>query len=125
MNLLLDTHTLLWWLDDHSILSDRAGSVIADGKNLVFVSAVSIWEIRIKQSLGKLDVPENFRTVLNREQFEPLDITADHAHAVFDLPNYHRNPFDRMLIAQSKVEKLTIVTRDDRFRLYHVPTIPA
>ena len=89
MNLLLDTHVLLWWLDANPTLSEKAASAIADGSNLVFVSAAVIWEIRIKQALGKLEIPSNFRLVLDEQPFEMLPITAEHAHAVGDLPPHH------------------------------------
>jgi len=120
MNLLLDTHVLLWWLDDHPALQPRAREAIAEGSNLAFVSAASVWEIRIKQSLGKLEIPLDFREVLEAQPFHFLDITAEHAHAVGDLPRHHRDPFDRMLIAQATVERLTVVTSDDRFEAYGV-----
>ena len=125
MNLLLDTHVLLWWLDDHPTLSKKAKAAIADGENLVFVSAVIIWEIRIKQALGKLEIPRNFRRVLDDQPFEILDITVEHAHAAGDLPAHHRDPFDRMLVAQAKVEGLTLVTRDIRLKKYKIPLIEA
>ncbi len=125
MNLLLDTHALLWWLDANPLLSEKAKSYIADGSNLVFVSAVIIWEIRIKQALGKLEIPSNFRQVLEQQPFEMLAITAEHAHAVGDLPAIHRDPFDRMLIAQAKVEGFAIVTRDSIVQQYNIKTIQA
>ncbi len=125
MNLLLDTHVLLWWLDANPTISEEAKSTIADGNNLVFVSAAVIWEIRIKQALGKLEIPSNFRKVLYEQPFEMLAITADHAHAVGDLPLHHRDPFDRMLIAQATVERLTMVTRDAIIKDYKIPVINA
>jgi len=125
MNLLLDTHVLLWWLDANPTLSEKANSAIADGKNLVLISAAVIWEIRIKQALGKLEIPSNFRQVLDRQPFEMLAITAEHAHAVGDLPAIHRDPFDRMLIAQAKVEGFAIVTRDTIIAKYNIPIIKA
>jgi PIN domain nuclease of toxin-antitoxin system len=125
MNLLLDTHVLLWWLDEHPSLSKNAKAAIADGKNIVFVSAVVIWEIRIKQALGKLKIPRNFRKVLDDQDFEMLDINAEHAYAVANLPLHHRDPFDRMLVAQAKVEGLTVVTHDKRFKKYKIPLINA
>jgi PIN domain nuclease of toxin-antitoxin system len=125
MNLLLDTHVLLWWLDASPSLSQTASETISDVSNLVFVSAAVVWEIRIKQALGKLKIPSDFRQVLERQPFEKLPITTEHAHAVGDLPSHHRDPFDRMLIAQAKVEGLTIVTHDKIFRQYRVPIIEA
>ena len=125
MNLLLDTHVLLWWLDANPSLSEKAKTTIADGNNLVLISAAVIWEIRIKQALGKLEIPSNFRRVLDRQPFEMLAITAEHAHAVGDLPAHHRDPFDRMLIAQAKAERLTIVTRDTIMKQYKIPIIQA
>jgi PIN domain nuclease of toxin-antitoxin system len=125
MNLLLDTHVLLWWLDDHPTLSKKARAAIAAGENLVFVSAAVIWEIRIKQALGKLEIPRSFRRVLDDQSFEMLNITIEHAHAIGDLPAHHRDPFDRMLVAQTKVEGLTLVTRDIRLKKYKIPLIEA
>ena len=125
MNLLPDTHVLLWWLDANPTLSEKANSTIADGNNLVMISSAVIWEIRIKQALGKLEIPSNFRQVLDQQPFEMLAITAEHAHAVGDLPAIHRDPFDRMLIAQAKVERLTIVTRDTIIEQYNIPIIKA
>ncbi|MFC1532498.1 type II toxin-antitoxin system VapC family toxin [Thermodesulfobacteriota bacterium] len=125
MNLLLDTHVLLWWLDDNSTLSTKARTAISDSKNLVFISAVVIWEIKIKQALGRLKIPKNFRKVLDEQSFEMLDITTEHAHAIGDLPPHHRDPFDRMLIAQAQVEGFTIITRDIRLKKYNAPYIEA
>ena len=116
---------LLWWLDDNPVLSNKARVPISDGSNLIFVSAAVIWEIRIKQSLGKLDIPPNFRQVLEQQPFELLAITTEHAHAVGALPTIHRDPFDRMLIAQAISEGFTILTRDPLFKEYKVPLIQA
>lgn len=125
MNLLLDTHVLLWWLDDNPRLSSRARTAIADGKNMVFVSAVVIWEIKIKQALGKLQIPPDFRTILDNQPFSPLAITVAHAHAIGDLPAHHRGPFDRMLVAQAIIEGLTLVTRDAHLKKYEISLIKA
>ncbi len=89
------------------------------------ISAAVIWEIRIKQALGKLEIPSNFCRVLDRQPFETLAITAEHAHAVGDLSAHHHDLFDRMLIAQAKVERLTIVTRDTIIKQYKIPIIKA
>ena len=120
MNLLLDTHALLWWLDNDPTLSRRAKDSIADGTNLVFISAAVIWEIRIKQALGKLKIPRNFKDVLEQQPFEMLSINFEHAHAVGLLPLYHRDPFDRMLVAQAKIENLILVTRDSHLKKYKI-----
>ncbi len=125
MNLLLDTHIVLWWLDDAPSLSVKSKSLIADPQNLVFVSAAVIWEIQIKKALGKLEVPDDFRRVMAREPFEFLDITVDHAYAVATLPLYHRDPFDRILAAQAKVEGLNLVSHDARLKQYDILFIEA
>lgn len=125
MNLLLDTHTLLWWLDDNPTLSEPAHNAISKAENLVFVSAVSAWEIAIKKKLGKLDAPDNLEDEIIIHRFNPLPITFTHAFRVTELPNHHHDPFDRMLVAQAQVEKLTLITRDIRIRKYDVPIIPA
>jgi PIN domain nuclease of toxin-antitoxin system len=125
MNLLLDTHVLLWWLNDEPILSKKSRAAIAEGKNLVFVSAAVVWEIRIKEALGKLEIPRNFKRVLESQPFEMLDITVEHAHAVKDLPAHHQDPFDRMLVAQAKVEGFTLLTHDARLKKYKVSLMEA
>ncbi len=99
--------------------------MIADGSNIVFVSAVTIWEIKIKHTLGKLEIPVNFREVLEQQAFAMLSITVDHAHFIEKLPPHHSDPFDRMLIAQAMFEHFTLVTRDSRFKQYEVSTIRA
>lgn len=123
MNLLLDTHALLWWLADAPALSERARASIADGRNPVFVSAVAVWEIRIKHSLGKLKLPRNFRAVLDRQPFERLPITTEHAHAVADLPPVHRDPFDRMLAAQARTESFALVSHDPVMARYGIDVV--
>ena len=125
MNLLLDTHVLLWWLDDNTRLSARAKTAITNGENVVFVSAVTIWETRIKEALGKFKLPRNFRSVLETQPFIMLDISAEHAHAIAKLPAHHRDPFDRMLIAQAQVERLTLITSDTRIKQYKVSVLNA
>ncbi len=96
---------------------------MADGDNLVFVSAAVIWEIRIKQALGKLKIPSAFREILDQQSFNWLSITVEHAHALESLAAHHRDPFDRMLIAQASVEGFTIVTHDAIFQKYKIPVM--
>ncbi len=112
MRLLLDTHILLWWLADSPSLPEQARGLIADPGNAVFVSAVSLWEIWLKQSLGKLKLPPDFEEKLAGESFESLPLLAAHTSAVASLPWHHRDPFDRMLIAQARVAGLQFVTAD-------------
>lgn len=120
MNLFLDTHVLLWWLDDSPYLSVAARNAIADSENLIVVSAVVIWEMRIKQALGKLVISKDFYPVIKAQGFELLSITTDHAYAAGGLPMHHRDPFDRMIIAQARLEKLCIITHDSIFSRYDV-----
>jgi len=112
MRLLLDTHILLWWLAGSPLLSEQARAFIADPGNAVFVSAISLWEIWLKQSLGKLKLPPNFEEKLAGESFESLPLLAAHTHGVASLPWHHRDPFDRMLIAQARVAGLQFLTAD-------------
>lgn len=122
MNVLLDTHTILWWLGGAE-LDEAAAATIADPTNLVAASAASIWEIEIKRRIGKLDGPDALVDVIASSGFEALDITHAHAAAAGRLPLHHRDPFDRMLIAQAQLEDLTVVSRDRRFELYDVPLL--
>jgi len=125
MNLLLDTHTLLWWLEDPDLLSKEARKAIRNGKNAAFVSAAVLWEIVIKKSLGKLEIPEDIEVILSAAHFDTLPVTAPHAFALQSLPDHHKDPFDRMLIAQAICEGFTLVTRDRMIRKYQVSCIVA
>lgn len=125
MNLLLDTHALIWILADEPSVSMAARAAVEDPENQVFVSAATAWEIAVKRSLGKLRAPENYLEALTAYRFTPLDITSEHALAVETLPLHHTDPFDRLLIAQARIEKLTLVTPDSRFKEYGVRLIEA
>ncbi len=120
MKLLLDTHVLLWWLADNPRLSDQARKTIADSESIVFVSAVSIWEIVIKKGLGKLEIADDWYSMVSEEPFGQLPLTWEHANKVYELPELHRDPFDRMLIAQAMVEKLVLVTHDEDILRYNI-----
>lgn len=122
---LLDSHTLLWWATNPALLTMEARQAIADGRHLVFVSVATIWELGVKQAAGKLKTPEDVRALLTANRFDVLSITADHAHAAPALPLHHRDPFDRMLIAQARIEALTLVTRDPAIAKYDVPVLAA
>ena len=118
MKLLLDTQLMLWWLADSPKLSRQARALIADPANTVFVSAATMWEIRIKEKLGKLDVPANLIATVVSEEFEWIPVTAEHADATMDLPLLHRDPFDRMLVAQAKWMGITLLTSDSLLAKY-------
>lgn len=125
MNLLLDTHTLLWCLSDDPSLDPAARQAVTDEKNTVHVSAASIWEISIKQSLGKLDAPDNLLEAIAATRFDLLPITPTYAAAIKDLPLHHRDPFDRMLVVQAKEEGMTLVTRDGFLEEYGIAVLGA
>ncbi len=124
MNLLLDTHVLLWALASPRRLPSRASSAIRDPNNRVLFSPASTWEIAIKASLGKLvgDVRDVARAAGGAD-FDELPITVAHSLRVRDLPPHHRDPFDRILVAQAWEEGLTIVTCDPALRAYSVPIV--
>ena len=118
MKILLDTHVILWWMVDSPSLSEQARASISDPENTPFISAVSLWEIWLKESLGKLRLPRDFEMRLAAESFENLPLTAAHARQVGLLPWHHRDPFDRMLVAQAQSEKLALLTADDMLTDY-------
>lgn len=125
MSLLLDTHILIWCLSEPRRLSEVARRAIVDPGTRVFVSAASVWEISIKQNLGKLDAPADLEDQMELQRFEPLNITIAHAKAAGALPRHHDDPFDRMLVAQALAEGLTIITRDPRIAPYGVSMLTA
>lgn len=118
MKFLLDTHLLLWWLGNSPSLPARAYTLISDPENAVFVSAVSVWELFLKESIGKLRLPVDFEQRLAAEPFEALPLSARQARHVALLPWHHRDPFDRMLVAQAQVEKLILLTADESIAAY-------
>jgi PIN domain nuclease of toxin-antitoxin system len=120
--LLLDTHAVLWWLAGAPLAAEAADRIL-DPAVRVLVSAASVWEVEIKRALGKLHAPGGLASVLVEEGFTPLAITVDHAERAGRLPLHHRDPFDRMLVAQAQHESLTIVTRDSSFDAYDVATL--
>ncbi|MFE2290274.1 type II toxin-antitoxin system VapC family toxin [Streptomyces sp. NPDC059452] len=122
MRLLLDTHVILWWLGDSDELTDQVKDLL-DTEPSVHLSAVSAWEIAIKQSLGKLDGPADLAERVRDSQFTALPITAGHGVRAGRLPALHRDPFDRILVAQAQTEGMTIVTRDKWIPRYDVPVM--
>jgi PIN domain nuclease of toxin-antitoxin system len=116
--LLADTHALLWWLADDPRLSARARETIAAGEVPVHFSAASVWEAEIKAASGKLIVPENLLDALEADGFLEIPVVARHAREAAHLPALHRDPFDRMLAAQARLEGLTVMTRDPKIAEY-------
>ncbi len=127
MQALLDTHALLWWFADDPELTKAARKIIATTNNAIFVSAATAWEIATKVRLGKLstaaDLVANFLAHLDREGFQTLAISADHAIRAGLLPGPHRDPFDRMLIAQAQAENMPIVSNEVLFDSYGIRRI--
>ena len=124
MKLLLDTHSFLWFIEDHPALSERARILIDEPSNEVFLSIASVWEMAIKLSLGKLHVKQPFNefipSQLRRNNILPLDISIKHVLTVAELPFHYRDPFDRLLVAQSLVEGYPIISADAALDAYHV-----
>ncbi|HEY1478106.1 MAG TPA: type II toxin-antitoxin system VapC family toxin [Chthoniobacterales bacterium] len=125
MKLLLDTQVLIWSLAADRRLKSTARRAIEDGSNRVWVSAASAWEIEIKTALGKLQVPGDLLTQMTAVKFDELAIRIEHALYLRHLPALHRDPFDRIIIAQALCEGLTLVTTDPIMRGYPVRTIRA
>jgi len=124
MRLLLDTHVLLWWHDQPARLTETAYGAINDPGNDVFLSVVNGWEIQIKAQLGKLTLSKPLRLLLQEEQatngFRVLPVTIEHIYALDSFPLHHRDPFDRLLIAQAHHEGLTLVTHDPQLSTYSI-----
>lgn len=125
MILLLDAHALLWWMTDSPTLSVAARRVIAEPANDVLVSTATIWELAIKRASGKLPVPMDIPAAIERAGFGAIAITGADAEAAAALPSHHRDPFDRMLIAQALRLEAVIVSRDRAFADYQVPQLLA
>ena len=127
MNILLDTHTFLWWVAEDAQLSLRAKEIIANPDNKIYFSVVSAWEIIIKVGIGKLSLSESPETYIpsriTANQFEILAVQMSHILKINSLPNFHKDPFDRLLIAQSLVEDLSLLTVDNAIAQYPVKTI--
>jgi PIN domain nuclease of toxin-antitoxin system len=119
MSLLLDTHVVLWWLADAPQLPDEIKDRL-DHEPDVYISPATIWEIAIKQALGKLPEPANLEEEVRRSGFREVPITGEHAVTAGRLPLVHRDPFDRMLVAQARCEDLTLVTHDPLIQKYDV-----
>lgn len=125
LRLLLDTHALLWWLTDPDRMNRQTHEAISDPDNDVLISAVSGWEIALKSNLRKLEVPANVYSTIDHQGFDYLSVTFLHGVEAGSLPLHHRDPFDRLLVAQARLENLVLVTRDDRIIQYEVSVMAA
>ena len=127
MKYLLDTHAFLWFVTDDNRLPSKAKSIIQDGNNEIYFSAASAWEMSIKSKLGRLKLIRSLETFiieqLTANSFGPLAITISHSLYTEKLPQIHKDPFDRMMISQSKVENMVLITGDKKIREYKVPTV--
>jgi len=120
MRFLVDAHALLWALGEPSALSPAARDAIADPSNLIVVSSVSLWECAIKASIGKLELPEDFFDSVPEAGYEVMPIRISHLKAYRTLPMHHRDPFDRILVAQARAEALTLISRDSEISKYDI-----
>jgi PIN domain nuclease of toxin-antitoxin system len=124
---LLDTHAFLWWISDDPGLSEKAREIIADGRNDLFFSAASGWEISIKAGLGRLEAPENLQRFitdqLSRNAIQVLPIYLSHALHTGSLPDHHRDPFDRILVSQAILEEMPLLSADSHLSRYPVEVI--
>lgn len=125
MNYLIDTHVVLWWLTDPKQISHKANKIISDKGNNILVSSVSLWEMAIKKSLGRLTLPRNIVEILHSEGFKILSLGPEEALGISDLPFIHNDPFDRMLVMQAKLYDLVLITRDKNMMDYPVIIIKA
>ena len=123
MILLLDAHALLWWLADDATLEAGARAAIASPANDVLVSAATVWEIEIKRALGKLEAPDGLVDAIDASSFQALPISLEDAERSGRLPPHHRDPFDRMLVAQAIVEQAILLSADSVFAAYPVQVL--
>ena len=122
MNLLLDTHTFIWWAADPTKLSPAGDAALRDVANMLFLSVASIWELQIKLQIGKLTLPKPLPELVQNQQrvngLQLLAVEPAHIYGLADLPLHHKDPFDRLIIAQALAKNLTVVSADGKFAIY-------
>ena len=120
---LLDTHILLWLLMERDRVSASMRETLAEQSNTLFASVVTAWELEVKRAIGKLSIPDDLPSLLQENNVQPLSVEFEHVDALRELPLHHRDPFDRMLLAQALAEGLTLVTNDRMLKRYNVPIL--
>ncbi len=123
MRYLIDTHILLWWLNNDKRLSSQVSGILSDANNEIYVSIVSPWEIGVKVRINKLPLQTTLEEVFENIEFAMLPISLEHVVTFSKLPLHHKDPFDRMLIAQAQVENLTFITSDPKIKQYDIPVL--
>lgn len=123
MNYLLDTHVVLWWLSDPKKIAKKAKQIIQDREQAIFISSVSFWEMAVKSSLGRLNIPRNMLNILLNDGFQTLPLEPEAALSIIDLPDFHKDPFDRMLVSQAKYHDMVFITRDKHIKKYPLVTV--
>lgn len=123
MNYLLDTHAFIWWVENDKKLSDLWRQIISDPNNRISISVVSAWEMSIKLRSKKLKLKTSFGACFDHLEFDIIDITLLHIQELHKLPSHHKDPFDRMLVAQARVEECTLITIDKKLHMYDVPIL--
>lgn len=123
MKYLLDTHTFIWWIDNSKKLSTRWREAIEDSENIIYVSVATVWEMSIKMRSKKLKLKTAFEDCFAHLEFDLVDISLSHIQELHQLPLHHKDPFDRILLAQALVEGCTLITSDMKFQKYRVPLL--
>jgi len=122
---LIDTQIFIWWMEKSKRLSEKSFDLLNDPQNKIFLSVASVWEIVIKKGRRKLEVPKDVRGGIEKSGFIPLPIEVFHVLGVEKLPHYHKDPFDRILISQAKVEDFTLITSDEKIWKYDLSLLKA
>lgn len=125
MRYLLDTHVFIWWMERNSQLSKNIFNLLNNPQNKIFLSVASIWEIVIKKAKKKLKTPRDVEGGIKASGFIPIDIEMLHILGIEKLPMYHNDPFDRIIISQAKIERLTLVTDDKKIWIYNLSLLKA
>ncbi|KKQ85568.1 MAG: PilT protein domain protein [Candidatus Woesebacteria bacterium GW2011_GWB1_38_8] len=120
---LIDTQVFIWWMEESGRLKKGIKDILLNPQEIIILSAASVWEMVIKIKIGRLKLPHDWKDTLHKSRLEILPINLQHIYAVETLPLYHKDPFDRILIAQAKVEGCTLITEDPKIKRYKIPVI--